>query len=42
MLVRVPLYLAILTVLFVIISLPQIIKEAKARKNSINQKIEEN
>lgn len=40
--VRVPLYLAILTVLFAIISLPQIIKEAKARKNSINQKIEEN
>lgn len=40
--VRVPLYLAILTVLFAIISLPQIIKEIKAKKNALNPKIGEN
>ena len=40
--VRLPLYAGILVVLFTLVSLPQIIKEIKARKNRLNKPVSDN
>jgi len=40
--VRLPLYAGILIVLFTLVSLPQIIKEIKAKKAVLNEKVSEN